>query len=152
MFKNFLKKYLTETDLDLIAARIGEAERTTSGEIRMSIRHRRHWNERNLPLHELAIKEFHRLQMHRTKDRTGVLILLLFHERKFHIVADEGIQQKVDEGTWDSIAETMSAHFRQGNFRDGICDAVGSVGAILTTHFPGKADDRDELPNNVDVG
>jgi len=151
MSKGFLKKYLSQADLERIAARIGEVEREVSGEIRVSIRHRRHWRERKMSMHELAIHEFHRLKMHDTNERNGILILLLFNERKFHIVADEGIHKKVEDGTWDRIAGSMSSHFKRGNFCDGICDAVAAVGRVLQRHFPRKTDHGNELPDEVDV-
>ena len=151
MSKGFLKKYLSETDLAGIAAKIGEAEETTSGEIRISIRHRRHWRERKLSLHELAVREFHRLNMHGTRERNGVLILLLFSERKFHIVADEGVHGKVQDGTWDLIADGMASHFKQGNFCDGICEGISAVGEVLRRHFPPHTGDQNELPNEVSI-
>jgi putative membrane protein len=77
------------------------------------------------------------------------LIFILFSEKKFHIVADEGIHTKVQEGTWDGIAAVMSSHFTKGNFRSGIIEAVTSVGDILSNHFPRKAGDTNELSNDV---
>jgi uncharacterized membrane protein len=151
MSKGFLKKYMSAADLDGIASKIAELERTTSGEIRVSIRHRRHWRERNMPVHEIALREFHRMGMHRTAGRTGVLILLLFSERKFHIVADEGIHAKVEEGTWERVAEGISLHFRKGNFRGGLIEAVELVGALLASHFPPAEGNRNELSDEVDV-
>lgn len=147
--KLFLKKYLSDEELKAVAAKITEAERNTSGEIRVSIRHSRSLNERKLSLHELALKEFTHLNMQKTAGRTGVLILLLMSERKFHVIADEGIHKKVQEGAWDRIAESMSTHFRAGNFSRGICDAVDAVGAELKKHFPSQTNNRDELPNDV---
>lgn len=151
MSKGFLKKYLSEADLAGIAAKIGEVEKTTSGEIRVCIRHRRHWRERKMSLHELAVHEFHRLKMHHTKERTGILIMLLFNERKFHIVADEGIHRKVEDGTWDRVAEGIAAHFKKGNFFQGICDGLESVGTVLSRHFPRQKGGENELPNKVEV-
>lgn len=78
-----------------------------------------------------------------------VLILLLFPERAFQIIADEGIHKNVEEGTWDQIAGKMSAHFKEGKFSDGIAEAINAVGAILAKYFPRKRDDRDELSNQV---
>ena len=147
--KIFIKKYLSDEDLKAVSARIAEAERNTSGEIRVSIRHHRSWGEGKLSLHELTLKEFTRLDMEKTKERTGVLILLLMSERKFQIIADEGIHKKVGQATWDSIAESMSEHFKQGNFSKGIGNAVDAVGAELKKHFPARTDDRDELSNDV---
>lgn len=134
------------TDLSAV---ITEAEKKTSGEIRVVIRHRRHLKERKLSLHDLALSEFYRLGMEKTRDKTGVLIFLLISERKFHIVADEGIHTKVTEGTWDRIAENMTHHFKSGKFFDGIVKAINSVAGELSKHFPRKSDDTDELPNEV---
>jgi uncharacterized membrane protein len=143
------KKYLTKEDLQAIAARIGDAEATTSGEIRVVVRHRRRWGEGKMTLHEIALKEFYKLGMDKTKDGTGILILILFSKRQFHIVADKGINTKVADGTWDVIAQRMTAHFKVANYREGICEAVSAVGNVLSESFPRKADDVDELPNEV---
>jgi len=151
MSKGFLKKYLTDEQLRAIASRIAEQESRTHGEIHVSIRHRLHWKERKKSLHDVAIGEFHRLGMHRSRKRSGVLILLLFSERKFQIIADEGIHTKVPAGTWERMAEMISSHFVKGNFYDGICAAVDAVGIELRKYVPREAGDTDEISNDVDV-
>lgn len=143
------KSYLAKNDLKTLSAVIAEAEKKTSGQIRVVVRHSKHWNEKRLSLHQLALKEFHRLGMQHTRNRTGVLLLFLFSERKFHIIADEGIHKKVDDGTWDRIAEVISAHFKDGRYVQGITDAVMAVGAELAKHFPPSAGDTNELPTDV---
>ena len=147
--KFFLKKYLSKADIGLITTKIAEVERSTSGEIRVSILHRRGWGERKLSLYDLALKEFARLGMNKTSDRTGVLIMFVMSERAFQIIADEGIHAKVPDGTWEKIAAEMSGHFRLGKYVYGICDAVEAVGRELRQHFPRGAHDRDELSNDV---
>src|SRR5579883_2001749 len=134
--QRFLKKYLSDEDLNTIAAKIAEAESETSGQIRVSIRQRRHWREWKLPLHQVALLEFQRMGMQRTAHRTGVLILLMMSEKKFHIIADEGIHTKVPDGTWAKIAASMAEHFKKGNFLNGICQGIDMVGDVLTTYFP----------------
>ena len=143
------KKYLSKEDLQFLSEKIAEAEKKTSGEILVVIRHRRHWKERKLSLHDLALQEFHKLGMHNTKGRTGVLVLMLMSEQKFQIIADEGIHSKVEDGTWDAIAEAMSTHFKRRNFRDGIAEAIAAVGERLAKHFPREKDDKDELPDGI---
>lgn len=149
MTKVFKKKILTKDDLRTLTAVIAEAEKATSGEIRVVVRHRRLWGEKKLALHDLALKEFHRLGMHKTHGGTGVLILLLLSERKFHIVADAGIHSKVEDGTWDRIAARMSAHFGEGKFVHGLSEAIRSVGKTLAEHFPRRAGDKNELPDEI---
>jgi uncharacterized membrane protein len=99
----------------------------------------------------MARQEFHVLGMTKTKDRTGILIFLLLEDKKFFVLADDGIHTKVEDGTWDKIANEMSNHFFQKNFRIGIVHGVHSVGVELSKFFPRKSDDTNELPNDVHV-
>lgn len=146
-----VKKFLPEDDLHAIAGFIGKQEQTTSGQIRVSIRQRRGRNERGLSVEELARKEFHSLGMTKTAERTGVLIFLLLEDRKFHILADDGIHKMVEEGTWQRIADEMARHFSEKKFREGILHGVRSVASELSKHFPHKPGGSDELPNTVHV-
>jgi uncharacterized membrane protein len=143
-----IRRYLKRDDLKFLAEKISEAEQKTSGEIRVVLRHRRHRNEWSLSLHEFTLREFFHLGMHKTPQGTGVLILLLLSERKFQIIAGEGIHSRVPDGMWDSIGAAMSDHFKEGNFREGLAKAIGAVGAELSRHFP-RTEDRDHLSNDV---
>jgi len=146
-----VKKFLPESDLHAIARFIGEQERTTSGQIRVSIRQRRERKERGLAIEELARKEFHALGMNKTAERTGVLILLLLEDKKFHIFADEGIHKKVGEGTWQTIANEMARHFSEKKFLEGILHGIRAVASELSKHFPHKPGKNSDLPNTVQV-
>jgi len=140
---------LTSKDMGTIAAAIGEAEKSTAGEIRVSIRRRRTWKERRLSLHEMALHEFYRLGMEKTKEKTGVLLYFLTVEKKFHIIADEGIHTKVADGYWDTLAVALGSHFKGQRFCQGICEAVQEIGRTLTREFPIQSDDTNELSNDV---
>ena len=147
--KLFPKKYFSKEDLNAVSNAIADVEKRTSGEIRVVARHQRYRKEKNLSLHDLALQEFYHLGMEKTRDRIGVLILILFAERQFQIVADEGIHTKVEEGTWETLAARMSSHFKAGEYRDGIIYVVQEVGSLLARHFPRRAGDTNELPNDV---
>jgi len=149
--KNLIKKLFTKEDLIAIATAIGGAEKTTAGEIRVSIRQKRRWRERKCTIEEMARQEFQLLGMAKTKDRTGILIFLLLEDKKFFILADEGIHTKVEDGVWTKIAGEMSVHFSQSNFRNGIIHGVQSVGNTLSKYFPRKSGDINELTNDVTV-
>jgi uncharacterized membrane protein len=149
--KNLVKKLLTQTDLTAIAAAIGRAEETTAGEIRVSIRQKRRWREKKLSIEAMSRQEFHSLGMTKTKDRTGVLIFLLLDDRKFFILADDGIHTKVDQSTWTKIADEISSHFSQNNFQYGIIHGVQAVGKVLSQYFPRQTNNTNELPNEVHV-
>jgi uncharacterized membrane protein len=147
----FLKSYFSASDLTRIAAAISELERTTSGEIRVSVVRQRRWSERSLPLEELAQRDFYRLGMDKTKDATGVLLFLLLGERKFRIVADRGINERVPQGTWDEIGSLLASHFKEEHYLGGVLEALRRIGAVLEKHFPRRSDDTDELTNSVEL-
>lgn len=145
----FKKKYFTKGELQSLSTLIAEQEKNTSGEIRVVIRQRRQWKERKVPLYDLALKEFYRLGMQNTRDKTGVLMLLLLSERKFQILADEGINNKIEKGKWDEIAKLITDYFTKKDYYNGIAEAIRAVGNELSKHFPRKSDDTNELSNEI---
>jgi uncharacterized membrane protein len=149
-YKDLLKKYFTQNDLDEIAKVIAEQEQFTSGEIRVSIRAKRGWTERKNTLQELALKEFYRLKMNQTKERSGVLLFFLFEEHQFYILADEGIHLKA-ESLWESVAQSVSENFKTEKYVEGISQAVRTIGKTLAQHYPRRADDMNELSNQVEL-
>ncbi len=148
--KQFLQQYLTQADLDRVAQEIAKQEASTSGEIRVTIHAKRNWIERNRSLQDLALKEFHRLKMQNTRDRSGVLLYFLFSEKKFYVLADEGIHLK-GEGIWEVVASAISKDFKEGKYCHGICEAVKTVGEVLQKHYPQRLDDTNELSNDVEL-
>jgi uncharacterized membrane protein len=147
--KNKIDSFLSETERKEIANFIQLLEEKTSGEIRVAVNFQRGFFEKKKSIQELALNEFYRLKMHNTRDKTGVLLFILVGERAFHIVADEGINKKVDAVTWQEIADKLTEHFKQQQFKDGIVHILQMIGAILSQHFPKKSDDTNELTNDI---
>jgi len=134
-----------------ISDKIKETEKRTAGEIRISIKEKRKFLQRNKTIKQIAEEEFFRLGMNKTRDETGILIFLLLGERQFYILADKGINEKVEPTTWDSIKDKMQAMFLKGEFSKGILFGIDEIGKILITHFPVKQDDKDELSNRIAI-
>jgi uncharacterized membrane protein len=148
---NLVKKFFTESDFREIADAIGRAEASTSGEIRVEIRQRRERSEKKLSIDEIARREFVRLGISKTRDRNGVLILILLEDHELEVLADESIHKKVDPEVWQRIADDLVGHFKEQRFKEGILRAVEEVGKVLELHYPRKADDTNELTNVVGV-
>jgi uncharacterized membrane protein len=146
---NYIKEYLSKTDLEEIKNEIGKMESFTSGEIRLCFKLKRGFHERKLTCRELAIGEFFKLGMQKTEKKTGVLIFILFREKKFEIVADEGINSKINPETWDLITSHLNTEFSQGNFKTGIIKCLNEIKNVLYKEFPVKPDDKNELPNDI---
>ena len=129
-----------------VVAAIREAERVTSGEIRVSVAPF-FWGD----VEKTAEKAFHRLGMENAADRNGVLIFLVPSRKRFAILGDSGIHEKVGQAFWHDVSACLSSHFRRGAFTEGLVEGIRMVGDRLATHFPpaGEAD-RDELSDDVD--
>jgi uncharacterized membrane protein len=148
---NPIKSFLSKQDLSDIAAAIKEAEKQTSGEIRVAVRQKRSKKEQGLSVEQVARLEFVHLGMMKTVERTGILLFVLLEGREFFILADEHINQKVAPRSWHTVAEGMAAQFAKKEFRQGLLDAVKSVGDHLAVHFPAKPGHKNELSNKVDI-
>jgi putative membrane protein len=98
---------------------------------------------------EAAITNFFDQGLYRTRDQTGVLVLISVFERRVWVLADRGINAKVSESQWDDIVKMITDGIKQKRPADAICEAVEKIGELLTTHFPIKPDDTDELKNLI---
>ena len=127
-----------------IIASIREAERNTSGEIRVHLE-----DELKGDVLEVAARTFQRLRMHETEARNGVLIFIAPQQRKFAIIGDKGINEKVPEGFWDEERDLMLQHFKTGDFAGGVCAAILKAGEKLQAYFPYQSDDENELPDDI---
>lgn len=99
--------------------------------------------------HENAVKQFLARNIHLTEARTGVLIFVSLAERYAEVVADSGINAKVQQAQWNGIVANLTAAADSGRLTDGFVGAVDSVGALLSEHFPWRADDRNELDDHL---
>lgn len=108
-----------------------------------------HPAEINAEIEEKALLAFFDHGLYRTRDATGVLILISLFERRVRILADTGISAVVPQQEWDGIVAELTAGIRAGRICEALCSAVGRCGDLLQERFPRKADDTDELPNLI---
>jgi putative membrane protein len=99
-----------------------------------------------------AMTAFHTNGLHRTRDLTGVLIYVSVFERRVHVLADKGINDKVAPSTWDEVVNIVTSGIRTGNQGSALAEAVTRCGELLASHFPVRSDDCDELPNLIVEG
>lgn len=67
------------------------------------------------------------------------------------VLADKAINEKHNQATWDKVRDLLANGLRNGTGADGFVKAIAECGSILEKDFPIKADDTDELPNNLRV-
>lgn len=142
-----IEEWLTPDELARVREAIQHAEKQTSGEIRVHL--------------DIAILDdvldhaamvFRDLGMDRTRERNGVLIYVSVPGRKTAVIGDEGIHAKLGDHYWKDVLETILAHFRVGQFCEGLCAGVAMLGEKLKEHFPYQRDDVNELSDDVSFG
>ncbi len=99
--------------------------------------------------HAEAVRQFAAQGLYKTEQRTGVLIFASAAERYAEIVADAGINEKVMPQVWGDAIEALTGAIRSGRPADGFVAAIERCGAVLATHFPPGALNRDELPDKL---
>lgn len=100
-------------------------------------------------VHQRALQAFISLELHATKDRTGILIMASLFERRVEILADTGINAKVSRDTWQGIVADMIGRIKSDDLTEGFCIAVRECGEVLAKDFPGSHDNPDEISNKV---
>ena len=142
-----VEDFLTAQEEQEIVEAIQTAEKNTSGEIRIHIE-----KTTSIDAFDRALEVFHLLGMDKTKLKNGVLIYLAVKDKAFVICGDEGINDVVENGFWDTTKDTMVAHFKQGDFKQGLIDGILKAGKQLETYFPYQEGDENELSNEISKG
>lgn len=142
-----VEDFLSQNEEDEIVQAILQAERNTSGEIRVHIERTAHISHYNR-----ALEVFRLLKMFNTKEQNAVLLYIAVDDHKFVIYGDKGINDVVPNNFWDSTKNVIQNQFKQGKFKQGIINGILKVGEELKAHFPWSSDDVDELPNEVSKG
>jgi putative membrane protein len=82
-----------------------------------------------------------------TRDRTGILLYVSLLERRVVVLADRGVDARVEPGTWDGVVARVVAGIAAGRAEEGIAHGIRMCGEILAARFPRRADDVNELPD-----
>ena len=94
-----------------------------------------------------ARRHFMEAGVHDTLDHTGILIFVSLLERRVELIADRGINEKVDPETWTSIVNGMISKISAGKIADAIVEAVKECGDILAKKVERRQNDTNELGN-----
>jgi uncharacterized membrane protein len=140
-----LDKVLHPSDQEKIVDAIRAAERVTAGEVKVHVEARCPGGD----AYKRAADLFARLGLTKTRDRNAVLIYVATRDRKFSILGDSGIHEEVGSAFWADAVQRMKVAFARGAFGEGIAGAVQSVGQRMAKKFPRKADDVNEIDNEI---
>lgn len=151
--------YLSDAAMQRLTHAIAQSEQAHTGEIRVCLEARlpvsylKQSQDLNVITRRRALSKFGKLRVWDTADNNGVLIYLLLVERTIEVVADRGIDAKVNPQVWKDIVQGLSSELQRGAFEDGLLKAVGQISALLARHFPAQKEQHNanELPDRPDA-
>ena len=140
-------RFLNDQEKTDILAAIADAELQTSGEICLHVESRCTGD-----VLDRAAKVFETLTMHKTELRNGVLFYLATEDRMFAILGDGGINAAVPDGFWNEVKDIVIGGLALGKPAEGLAAGIRLAGRQLSSHFPVKANDANELSNDISFG
>ncbi|UWF58660.1 TPM domain-containing protein [Brucella sp. 2716] len=114
--------------------------------IRMSLVPRRIRYKR---AHLNALQQFLARNVHITEQRTGILLFVSMAEHYAEVIADAGINARVEQEEWNAIVSTLIHHASRAAVGEGFVEAIGQAGKLLSHHFPAGDDDVNELDDHL---
>lgn len=139
--------------MNTVEAAIRESEKLHMGELRFVVEAALEWPElfAGTTSRQRAIDVFSQLRVWDTEHNSGVLIYLLLADHKVEIVADRGINSRVNPSEWIHICQDMESQFRTGNFENGVLLGISAISKLLQRHFPAQDHNPNDLPNRPTV-
>ena len=143
------KDFFSKEDNEMIVQAIRDAERQTSGEVRVFVESKCRFVD---PL-DRALEIFAELKMENTEQRNAVIVYVAIKDRQLAVYGDIGIHQKTGNDYWKAAVNNMVSHFNKENYADGLANCVTMIGKALQEHFPYYKDlDKNELPDEIIFG
>ncbi len=142
-------RLLSASDKQLLVQAIQNAEKTTSGEIRVFVESHLNKVDALTRAQQIFIKN----KMQKTEQRNGVLLYVALEDKKLAVFGDQGIHEKVGDAYWNQQVQIMLSHFKSENYVTGLTEVILAIGEALTSHFPyDRSNDVNELSDEIMVG
>jgi uncharacterized membrane protein len=143
------KEFFSAKDKEQIVQAIRNAEKETSGEVRIFVESRNPM----VNVMDRAGEIFFKLEMQNTEHRNAVLLYIAMKDKELALFGDEGIYNKVGADYWNNEVKNMIAQFSKENISNGIEQCIQHIGQTLKEKFPYEATtDKNELPDDIVFG
>lgn len=96
-----------------------------------------------------AFRLFAERGVHNTRDQTGLLILLSEVEHQAVILGDRGIDAEIGPEGWQRYVDTLANGVKKRAAAAAVVEVLQEVGGLLEAKFPRRADDQNEIPDDI---
>ena len=143
------RRAFSDATMQAIARAIGEGERRHRGEVcfvvEAELTTAQLW--RDLSARDRAREVFASQGVWNTEENNGVLVYVLLADHAVEIVADRGIDARVDATEWQRIVSEMDARLQAGQYEAGALTGINGVAELLARHFPDAGEGRNQIPD-----
>lgn len=122
---------MTSQDRRRIADAIARAEEGTNGRIAVRL-----LPDDSVDAYERATAEFDRIGMGRHAYRNAALILVAPRARKYAVLGDRALHERVGDAFWRGVVAEMQPLFARDDPTGAIVRGVERIGSALREHFP----------------
>jgi uncharacterized membrane protein len=133
-------------DAARVQAAVAATERLTSCEIVVSVARFFIGN-----VERTARRAFQRLGVANTAARNGVLLFVVPSRHRFIVLADAGINARVDPAFWARVTRAGCERFRDRDYTGGLVAAIEAIGRELAATYPHAASDVNELADQPEL-
>jgi uncharacterized membrane protein len=123
---------------------IQEAEKGTTGEIKIHLSSLKHEEDR---LFQNCQLKFFELQMQNTQERNAVLIYVNPYLKQLALYGDVGIHQKLSQSYWEQLIQIMIQQIQSESLYPGLIEGIRRLGLELKQLYP--ASDSTPNPNEI---
>jgi putative membrane protein len=97
-----------------------------------------------------AERAFAQHAVFRTRERTGVLIMVSLLEHQIYVLPDQPSFQRVPMERWTLVVQAAVDRLKTGDIVGGLCQSIQTCGVLLAEVCPGRpGDNPDELSNEL---
>jgi putative membrane protein len=139
-----MKSILTQEEEQLLIGAIREQERRTRAEIRVCLTYKFIWRAERY-----AWQVFERGGMRATRERNGVLIVMMPRMKKVVILGDSGFDAVVEEGYWKESVAAIIRQMHESTPLEALREGLRRLGDTLSLHWPREEGDTNELPDEL---
>ena len=85
-----------------------------------------------------------------TQERIGILLFISILERKVILLADSGINAKIQDNMWGEIVDKLAYQIKKNRTEEGLVQSIEGCRQLLLEHgFKGGPGDKNELSDSV---
>lgn len=145
-----LSPYLSDGIVLATALGVGVVGAFVAGTVPPLLRALTSPDEQDRAVSRRALQAFVDEEVFNTRDRTGILLFVSLTEHRIEVLADRGIDERVDDTAWADVTDHIRRGIENDRLARGLLNGIERCGRVLDEHgLAARPDDEDELADHL---